>query len=491
MTQASLIHSLENVRRRVRWLGVAMGAGWVAACCVSLLLLLVTLDYLLNLPALPRCILALGAAGGAGYLAWRWLFRPLVSRISLNAVAGRIERTFPQYQDRLRSTVDILTGQALPGSEMMKQRVVSETTRLTEGLDLNAAVIARPVVWSASVGLAALLLLTILAGSVQRDLLQTATRRLFAPFTAMPWPKSVLIQQLDSLPDCVPVGQRLEFSIRLSRGDRASRKAVIYYQYTDAAGRVLGPPEQEYMTRGSEGVYHAALDATAPPGAGASLLKVWMESGDDRKEFAPIRIVQRLGISRVEAIITPPAYAAQPPVRVNLSQNPAVMTTGSQLELLATFSKPIDPKKPVAVQVLTPNTKPAFHWKPIDHNTASAIVDAAESFRCRLQATDLDGFTNPAAEEFELTVQPDRLPTVVLEYPRANLDRTPEAIIPLQLLAEDDFGIDSLVLEIDRLGDKKHWEMPLVRSSAALPGIRWDHVDSSSDLLRFRAGGSF
>ncbi len=177
MTQASIIHSLESVRRRVRWLGVALGAGWLAACCVSLLLLLVTLDYVLNLAALPRCILMLGAGVAATYSAWRWMIRPLVAPISLNAVAGRIERTFPQYQDRLRSTVDILTGNALPGSEMMKQRVVGETTRITEGLDLSVAVISRPVIWSTAGGLAALLLLAILIGSVQRDLLHTASRR--------------------------------------------------------------------------------------------------------------------------------------------------------------------------------------------------------------------------------------------------------------------------------------------------------------------------
>ena len=186
----------------------------------------------------------------------------------------------------------------------------------------------------------------------------------------------------------------------------------------------------------------------------------------------------------------PPAYARQPPVRVNLSQNPAVMTAGSKLELIATFSKPLERQKTVAVQLLTPNAKPVFHWQPIDANTAAATIDATDSFRFRLQATDLDGFTNPAAEEFEIAVRPDRLPTVVFENPRSNLDRTPEAVIPVQLLAEDDFGIDSLMIDIDRLKDKKHWEIPLVRNAAGLPGIQWDHVDSSSDLQRFRAGWS-
>ena len=97
-------------------------------------------------------------------------------------------------------------------------------------------------------------------------------------------------------------------------------------------------------------------------------------------------------------------------------------------------------------------------------------MEASESFRFHLHATDTDGLSNTAAEEFEFVVRPDQYPTIVIENPRRNEDRTPESVVPLQAVAEDDFGVQSLKLVVDRVGDKKHWEVPLVTNAAALAG---------------------
>ena len=139
------------------------------------------------------------------------------------------------------------------------------------------------------------------------------------------------------------------------------------------------------------------------------------------------------------------------------------------------------------VELLTAKAKPVFNWNPVDGNTLTASVDATESFRFHLHATDVDGLSNTAAEEFEFVVRPDQNPTIVIENPRRNEDRTPEATIPLQAVAEDDFGIDSLKLIVDRVGDKKHWEIPLVDAAAAVNSTQWNHIDSTGDLQRFRA----
>ena len=66
---------------------------------------------------------------------------------------------------------------------------------------------------------------------------------------------------MGDVPSRVSVGQRVDVNIRLSKGDKASRKAVIFYQYGDENGKNFGPVEQEYMTRGDDGVYHASVDA--------------------------------------------------------------------------------------------------------------------------------------------------------------------------------------------------------------------------------------
>src|SRR5436190_228806 len=118
-TATMLIDSLQAVRRKVKLLGVAYGVGILFAALVALFLTTVLLDYLLNLPAVPRLIVAAGSVLVVGYIIVYYIARPMSARLNLSDVAGRLETAFPQFDDRLRSTVDFL-GREIPGSEMMK-----------------------------------------------------------------------------------------------------------------------------------------------------------------------------------------------------------------------------------------------------------------------------------------------------------------------------------------------------------------------------------
>ena len=459
MPPTILIQSLESVRRRVRWLSVFFGLGVALASACALLFCIITVDYLFNLPAVPRIVLLLAALAGLGYVMVRWIIHPLMAKLSLGDVAGRVEQAFPQLQDRLRSTVDILGGK-VPGSEMMKQRIVTETTTLAGTVDLRRAVISRPVWYSTFAGAGAIALAIVLMLMIGSQYTQIALSRMFLPFGSHPWPKVVQIDLLSTVPQRVPVGQRLDINIRLAKGDRASRKATILYQYGDETGQHFGPVEQEYMTRGDDGVYHASLDTRIPSDAAMGSMKILMRSGDDEYSIAPVKVVQGLPLKSAEAVITPPPYANLPAITVNLAQNPAVMTVGSQLSLTATFNKTLDSTALPTIESLTPNTPVTLKWDPATGNQIVGHMTAATSVRFHLHATDVDGFSNTAVEEYELIVRPDQNPTVQIENPRRNEDRTPTAVIPFAAVAEDDFGITSLKLVVERLGDKKHWEIP-------------------------------
>ncbi len=496
MAPTILLESLEAVRRRVRVLAVAYGLGLVLTAAVCLLLAAVFADYLLNLPPVPRLAIVLAAVVAVGLGVWRWLVQPVLARLTLNDVAGRVERTYPQFQDRLRSTVDILLGREVPGSEVMKQRVVSEAARLTQSLDLSRVVVARPVWYSSGGALAAVAVLGLAAAAVGPQFRDLALARLLTPFRMNAWPKSVEITPVGTLPARATVGQRVDVDVRLTRGDKPSRRTTIFYQYGDPAGH-FGPVQQEYMTRGEDGVYHAAVDARLPDAVGtaaaatAGQIKIWTEAGDDHRDLPTVRVVQRLAIDRVEAFVTPPAYANQPPVHVDLNQ-PVTMTVGSTVRLVAAFSKPLDAARPVTTEVVTGPKGFGLTWAAASANTAAATFTAAASARFHLHAADADGVANSGAEEFEVVVRPDQLPTVMIESPRRNEDRTPTAVVPLQAVAEDDFGIASLTLVVDRLNDKKRWEIPLVHAGVAADGAQWARVDTNAsagggDLVRYRA----
>jgi hypothetical protein len=483
----SLVEALKKLRDRVRALSLLMGAAMVFTVAVWSGLIYLFTDYWLGLPALPRMGLFIAALATIAYAGWQWLLSLLFRPISLRDVAARVEQAFPQYQDRLSSSIEFLSGGEAIGSAALKDVVVSQAQQLTQGLDLKRAIVLRPL-WHATIAAAASLLIVLtFIGGVSPQWRNIAVDRLLRPFQSNPWPKRVVIQLSGEVPDRLPVGQPLEIKMHLARGDSAARRATIFYQYGDASGRQFGPVEQEYMTRGIDGFYHANIDSQITAASDAGTLKVWMSAGDDQVNLQPIRIVPRLAIKRIEAQITPPPYVHAPASRQEWGEAPVNVTLGSVITLKAIFNKPLDPSASASLELLDAKSKPTVSWTTPDGNSVTATIDATSSFGFHLHAKDIDGFPNLAAEEFDVVVRPDQMPSVTIQSPRENEDRTPQAVVPIQLDAEDDFDIASVMLVVNKLGDRSHWEIPLVERSLGVGDTKWSHKDSSSQLQRFEA----
>ncbi|MBC8107170.1 MAG: hypothetical protein H7Z14_11315, partial [Anaerolineae bacterium] len=480
-----LLNSLDALRRKVKVLGVAYGVGIALAVAVIGLLGASILDYLLNLPAAPRIFVSLVVLGAIAHVLWWYLINPAMKRVSLSDMAGKLETAFPQFDDRLRSTVNFLGG-PIPGSDAMKDRVVGETTTLASRLDLSRAVVTAPAWYSLAAGIGAVGFLFLLATYVINPTYRNiALARLFMPFADNAWPKRVQIDLVGQLPQRIPVGQRLDVRMKLGKGDRESMKAIVYYQYD--GGAVM----QEFMTRGADGTYSASLDTRVESGKASTAMKVWMRAGDDERQVGAVTVVPRLTIKSVEAVISPPEYVQpQQTSTVNLSAAPAVMAVGSKVAVRITFNKPLDAGVEPEIVSLEEAGKaaaaPKIAWSRDGNLSAVGSWVATNSLRFRVRGTDTDQFSNSALEEYELIVRPDQTPTVQIENPRRSEERTPVAVIPVQAVAEDDYGVTSLKLVVDRLGDKRHWEIPLVESASPVSGINWNRAEATGDRLRFR-----
>src|SRR6266496_3683638 len=105
MPPTMLMDALQGVRRKVKLLGVAYGIGLAIAAAIALILFIIFADYLLNLPAWPRVVLFITMLGAIAYTIGRWIWMPAAAKLSLSDVAGKLEAAFPQFDDRLRSTV--------------------------------------------------------------------------------------------------------------------------------------------------------------------------------------------------------------------------------------------------------------------------------------------------------------------------------------------------------------------------------------------------
>jgi hypothetical protein len=476
----ALIQTLEGLRRRVRVLSILYGVGVVVAIGAGLLLGTVVLDYLLNLLPVPRIIVMVAAGAFLVKFLGRWVVRPAMSRLRLSDIAGKLEQAFPDFKDRLRSSVDFLT-KGNPGSEMMKKRVVSEAAELAGRFDLKSAVQARPVWESFAMGGGAILILVALGALVGPDYFSPAISRLIWPFENHPWPKRVEIAMVGDLPARVPEGRPVDVRIRLAKGDRASREARVYYQYGD--GRV----ETEIMSRGADGVYSASLDA---PG-GNGKMTVWIEAGDDATQHKSIAIVQRLSVSSVQLIVTPPPYVHEPASPMAFDSTPATVTYGSTLRMKLTFNKQLDGARPPEIALGEQGgTLPPIAWETAMGNTVSGQWIARDSTSFSVRAFDEDGFGNEDGTEYQVIVQPDQMPSVQITRPARNEECTPQAVVPLRAVAEDDYAIKALRLVVDKVGGTKPVRLSntdlIVDGNPTGPVVGWARLESAGDRRRWQ-----
>jgi hypothetical protein len=482
MPPTALMNVLESLRRRVRLLSVLYGVGLLIAVGAGLLLATVLLDYLLNLPPVPRIVVMVGAVVCLLQLLARWVVRPAMARLGLSDVAGRLEQAFPDFRDRLRSTVDFVT-KGTPGSELMKSRVVAEATELAGRFDLNSAIQTKPVWESFAAGGGAIAVLIILGAMVGSDYLSPAFSRLVNPFGVHPWPKRVEIEMVAELPARVPVGKPVDVRIRLVKGDRTSREARVYYQYGD--GRV----ESEIMTRGADGVYSASLDARLEAGANSGLMPVWIEAGDDSTPRRSIAIVQRLSVASAELVVQGPPYVKEPATTVQFDATPATVTYGSALTMKVMFNKELDPGKMAYISAgEQAGVLPQVAWDAPVGSTVVGHWVARESGTFQIHATDRDGFANADGADFQVIVRPDQMPSVQITRPARNEECTPQAVIPLRAVAEDDYSIKSLKLVIYRLGEKPSLisTIDLIGDGQPLNGLGWNRLESAGDRRRWQ-----
>ena len=144
MSPTQLITSLESLRRRAKWLSVVYGLALLVLGLAGLVVLGALTDYLLRLPGVPRLIGLLLTLGVVGYVFWRFIYKPAISRLTLHDVAGRLEETFPQFEDRLRSSVQFLGERETLDADPLRRRTVEQAGDIARGIDLDDVLVTRP-----------------------------------------------------------------------------------------------------------------------------------------------------------------------------------------------------------------------------------------------------------------------------------------------------------------------------------------------------------
>lgn len=485
MTPAMLIDLLHSFRGRLRRLSAAYGLGVVLALIGATFVALALLDYTLHLSKFWR---ALFLAGGIGFIAaaiFRSLWLPLQSKLPVTDIAGRIEKRFPQFQDRLRSAVGFIESPT-NDSPTMQRATIDQAVNLASTLPLREVIDVRPALRSIGLGLLVLAAIALGLLAMEGSTRSILFSRVLNPFSSVQWPKRVQIALLEPIPTRVPANGRVNVAMKLTRGDSSKMRPIVFYQNENGGIR------QEFLSRGDDGTYTASLDArTESPTKGGSM-KVWIVAGDDRTRDANVQIVPRLGVETFAATVTPPPYINKPAEQpVNLLSQQAIGFVGSTVDLTIGFSKPIQDLASVKLIPMNETAAPQIAWQAVDAQTIRGQLKLESSMQFRVDASDADGFDVATQSNFEIIAKPDQLPAVFIENPRKSEERTPEATVPLIGVAEDDAGVRDVSLVVTRLGQTSQtWTIPLITEGSIAPNaaaIAWNRLAEATDRERFRA----
>lgn len=418
--EAQVRAPLRRLGRQIRGYLLLDGLTRWAGLAGLLLVAQVLLDYALSLRLDMRAV-ALAAVVGAlaAYGYWR-VIRPAVRTLPVDDLAVIVQRRFPGLGDRLVTAVQ-LAGDWGAGREACStalaraviRQAAADLPEVKPSAALNHGHARRQggLLWSLAAVVAGSTLLwpEVFAIAFQRNLL----------LADVPWPQQTTLRVL-------------EFSPVVARGDRmvvlAEALGVVPRQVF--AERRLGQSSERLQLRQVGGNRFRAELAALQEDFTFRLL-----GGDAMTEWLAVRVVDRPAVIDAQVSVQPPAYADIEPPHVPRGQTVVEVLPGSRVALAITTNKPLTHawlccgQDRLAEATAIDPTHFALHLAP--QQTTSL------SFELR----DRDGLSGLRSVRFSIRLRPDRPPAVKLRMPGVGELITPQAELPIELTAEDQYGL--------------------------------------------------
>ena len=440
-TPHPLTRQIAGLRTRLRWLLATYGLSHSLAIAMAALIAAGSVDCLFRLhdPGVRLMLsgLALAAAVRGFYV---YLLRNLRIRLGDVALAGRMEQSFADLDDRLSSAVEFL-GQ-LPqnptaGSAALRQAVIDETAARTAGLDFRRALDARPARRGAAL-LLAMCFEAIIIAAVSPDVFRTAAVRLAFPWGATAWPQTNHLTYRKQI-EQVARGQAFEVEVIDAHGADLPGDAVIHYREEGPDGvwayqrRPLRPVGDVMVGRRENIVRPFAYG---------------VEGGDDSAQpWIDVDVVDAPTLDSLVVRLIPPTYTGWQPVE---SPRAIRALAGTRVEFHGRAAEPLAgaalhwlERPPLALPLAADRdfSAPPSGGPPL-------LVEKSGEYWFEL--TDQRGLSSLDSERWEIRALPDAPPSAAIEQPGPSAYVAPSAAVPLRVAAKDDLAIRAVAIVFSR-----------------------------------------
>ncbi len=441
---SQLIDPLNTLRATLRRLAVLRGVALVVAVLLGLVMLIGTVDWLFHIDDhVARLLLGLTICFSVLLAITRWVIQPALARLTDLQIAKRIEHAYPEFTERLSSSVEFVR-QPPPGSDELREQTIQRATQDVRNLELDLLPDRQPLRQAAVVAIS-LTVLAIAFFAVRPTEAKIAVRRLMFPFSEQPWPRTTDYHIIDEngvpLPDNIPLqavkGEYKELLVQNTRGDLPEDSAIEYRLGKDGTPRfeTLQPIKLETEVKGEVG--RALLAPTKSP------VYIRATGGDHKTAWFRLDVVQPPTIKSVSIELQHPNYTNRDPETLPNGTTTIEALVGSTARISVLTSKPLKS----ASFVVRGNEVLADIGN--DQQTVTATVELQEEglFQWWLELEDEDGIRNPRPVRYDLRVTRDEPPTAYFDLPGEDTQVTPTAVVPIHVIATDDQRVRNLTAE--------------------------------------------
>ncbi len=432
MTARQLESRIGALRGSLRRLLALHGMSWVLGVSLPLFIAAGFADWLFHLDAIIRAVLLAGVIGTILFLLYSRVLRPLVVRFADLDIAMRIEERWPGLNDRLASTIQFLrldAGDDRYGSSALRDATVRQAIEETSGIDFRQVIEPRPVLKALGLAAGALAMASLIVIAAPESS-RFAARRLLLPFSGLEWPQQTHLV-LDDANTTLKIarGDSFTLAVKVRRGDKVPDSAQATYRFADGGETV------EPLRTLEGGEFRGRIESVNQP------FHFTVTAGDDTSSVrdVAVRVVPPPGIKALTVRMISPPYTGLPiqTLAPGLTQLRAL--EGTTLEVEAEASKPL------AEAHLRVGENPAGGALAFDAGRTrfKTAIPVKGSFTFWFGLLDTEGFRNRDEVRYDVRGFKDEAPRVVIEEPKTDRDVPADAIVPVRIVLDDDFGLHS------------------------------------------------
>lgn len=484
-----LMDRLARLRRKLRAHMTVQGAAYVAAVAFAMGLGSLVLDRWLRLSVPLRVALVCLGLAALGYVVWRWVIAPIRCRLRPLGLAAALDQAHhgavgtsaaaaanspiaPKVATVLQLPL-LLEGPSPPSRAMVEQAVWRCHNSL-HNVDFMAQINRRRAHVSMAL-MASLIAVTVLWAAVDTASAQLWFKRWFLA-SNQKWPQQTYLEVLGLDNGRIVVPRAEPYVLRVRARDDSMVPQSVTVRFVPVDG---GKSTTSALTRFGVNDFRFDFPSVRAP------IQVELWGGDDRLEPFTLEPVDRPQVIRLELASQHPTQPQPTTHLFEAYDTDLAFLPQTQLTLTITASVPI---ASVAVQSSAPDP-PSFN--PPDGTYVRASWTHQRPVQMQIELVSEQTGLESRLVPISIGLKKDRTPRLSIRFTGVRPRITPQAQIPLNLLARDDYGIAKLSLAIRTeppVVDEQH---PVKQNTLDLLGpldpadqrqIDYEHVLKVADL---------